>query len=128
MEDIVDPPLPEKCELNGKGRDDSFHLEGTMIFVVQLLRWSARFDIVPVEQDQVPYLVGGGLSPPLINVAMHSFLHCLQSFSGLLVYCMHPVGVKLTRRIEGSVGGSVGGDGMEFVVGVEWGHSNSHCD
>jgi len=126
MKDIVNLPFPGQCELNCKGRDDLYHLEGAMILVVQLPGGSARLDVAPVEYHQVSDLVFRGLSTQEIRVAAHSFVHCFQPFGGCLVYCMHPVGIELAGGVQGSQGGWVGGHGMESIVSVERRHPIAH--
>jgi len=122
MEDVVNFPLLGKCESNGEGGDDLFHLEGAMILVVQLPGGSARFDVAPVEHYQVPDLVLRGLGMLGVRVAAHSFVRCFQSFGGCLVYCVHPVGVGLADWVQGSQGSQVRGHRMEAVVGKERRH------
>ena len=77
MKDIVNFPLPGKGETNGKGRDDFLHLEGTMILVIQLSGWLARFDVAPVEYYQVSDLILQGLGALGVRVAAHAFMRCL---------------------------------------------------
>ena len=57
MEDIVDLPLPRQREPNHEGENDFLNLKGTMVFVVQLLRWLACFDVSAAEHYQISYLV-----------------------------------------------------------------------
>ena len=75
MENVVYLPFPGKRELNGEGGNNFFHLEVTMIFLVQFLQWPARFDVVPVEHHQVPGLVFQGLGSLGVHIATHPFLH-----------------------------------------------------
>jgi len=81
MEDIVDLPLPRQRETGGERRDDFLNLEGTMIFVVQFSRGSARFDIVSVEHNQISYLVCRRFLSVRVGVSAHSVLCSLQPSS-----------------------------------------------
>jgi len=76
MEDVVDLPFPGEGESDSKGRDDSFHLKGAMVLVVQLPRGSARFDVASVEHHQVSDLVLQDLSALGVRVVTHSFVCC----------------------------------------------------
>ena len=102
LEEVVNLPLPGKCESDGEGRDDLFHLEGAMIFVVQLFRWSTRFDVASVEHDQVPYLIFGGPGSLGVHVATYPLVCYFLSLCGFLVDSLHPVCVKFAGRVEGS--------------------------
>jgi len=109
MEDIVNLPFPGQRESNCEGQDNVFHLEGAMIFVVQLPGGSAHLDIAPVEHHQVLDLVFRWLGAPGVRVAAHSFVCRFQPFGGSLVYHMHPVGIKFAGGVQGPRGGRVGG-------------------
>jgi len=119
MEDIVNLPLPGKGEPNSEGRDDFLHLEGTIVLVVRLPEWPARFDVAPIENYQVPDLILRGLGALGVHVATHAFVRCLQSFGGLLVYRVHLVSVECAGGVQGSFGGRVGGHGVKTVVGLD---------
>jgi len=126
MEDVLNLPFSGQRESNCEGQDDFFHLEGAMVLVVQLLGGSTRLDVTSIEHYQVPDLVLPGLGSLGIHVAVHSFVHRFQPFSGRPVYRMHPVGIELAGGVQGSRGGWVGGHGIESVVGVERGHPIAH--
>ena len=102
VEDIVNLPFLGKRESDGEGQDDLFHLEGAMIFVVQLFRWSTCFDVASVEHDQVPYLIFGGLGSLGVRVATYPLVRCLLLLCGFLVDSMYQVRVKFADRVEGS--------------------------
>ena len=56
MENVVYFALAGKHESYRRWGDDFLDLEGTVIFVIHLLRGSAPFDVAPAEHHQVPYL------------------------------------------------------------------------
>ena len=72
-----------------------------MIFVVQLPRGTARFDVVAVEHYQVSYLVCGGFLSCQIGVPAHLLLCFFQPLPGLLVHGVHPVSVYLAGWVKG---------------------------
>jgi len=53
MENIVYFPFPREREADGERGNDLLDLEGAMIFVVQLFRGSARFDVAATKHYQV---------------------------------------------------------------------------
>ena len=78
MEDIVDLPLLGQRKADSERGDDLIDLERAMIFVVQLLRWSVRFDIAATKHYQVSYLVCGRFLSCWIGVPAHSLLCLFQ--------------------------------------------------
>ena len=128
MEDVVDFPFSKQGKADGEGRDNFLHLKGSVVLVVQLFRRSMRFDIAPVEHDQVPYLIHRRLDSFRVSAATHSFLHRFVFSARFLMACMHPVCVQCTRRVEGYCHGWVGCHRVESVVRVERGHAITRCD
>jgi hypothetical protein len=83
MEDVVDFPFPRQGEFDGERRNNLLDLEEAMIFVVQLPRWSAGFDVPAVEHNEVADLVHGCLPTIGVYVPAHSLLCCVQTLPGL---------------------------------------------
>jgi len=110
-----------------KRRDNFLHLEGTMIFVVQLLRWLACFNVVPTKHDQVSYLVHWRFLSCRICVLAHVFPGHFQTFSGFIVYHAYPVQVDCAGWVEGFALHWIHGYGVESVVGIERGHTVGCC-
>ena len=123
----MDLPLSGQCEADGQWGNAFLDLEGTMIFVVQLLRWSARFDVTAVEHYQVSYLICWGFCSGRVGIAAHSFLGFLEPFSEFVMYGVHPVGVYLARWVEGLGRRWAHGYWVKAIVSIEWRHTISRC-
>jgi len=119
MEDVVDFPFARQGVTDGEGRDNLLHLKGFVVLVVQLFRRSARFDVAPIEHEQVPYLIHRRLDSFRVRIAAHSLLCCFEFPARFLIDCVHPVFIQRARRVEGSCRSWVGGYRVESVVYVE---------
>ena len=106
--------------MDGHRGDDFLNWEGTMIFVVQLLRGAARLDIASAELYQVSYLICWRRFSACVCVSLHSLLGFFQSLSGHIVHRVHPVGVCRTSGVERFCRCWVHGCGVEAIVSVEW--------
>ena len=114
--------------MNGERGDDFLDLEGTMILVVQFLRGAACFDVSAAEHYQVSYSVCGGFLTPSVGIPPHSFLGCIETFSGFLVY-HHPVPVHCTSWVERFlVVRRVQGCWVESIIRIEGCYSVAHRD
>ena len=51
MKNVMDFPFAGKHESDGQRRNDLLDLEGTVILVIQFLRWTARFNVASVEHN-----------------------------------------------------------------------------
>ena len=128
MENIVYFPLAGKRDSYRERGDDFLDLEGTVIFVIQLLRGSAHSDVAPAEHHPVPYLECWGFLPRWVRISPYSFLCFFQPFSGFVVHGVHPMGVYFAGRVERLRRRWVHGHRVKAVVSVEWGHTVSRCD
>ena len=128
MKNVVYFPFARKRESYRECGNNFLDLKGTVIFVIQLLRGSARFDVAPAEHYQVPYLECWGFLPCWVRISPHSFLCFFQPFSGFVVHGVHPMGVYFAGRVERLRQRRVHGHRVKAVVSVEWGHTVSCCD
>jgi len=123
----VDLPLPGQREVNSEWGDDLLDLEGAMIFVVQLLRWSARFDVASIEYYQVSHLVCWGFLSVWVGITSHSLLCIFQPLSGFIMHGVYPMSVYFAGQVQGAYCCRVYGHWVEAIVSVEWGHTVSCC-
>jgi len=122
VENVVNLPLPRQCEADGQWGEDFLNLEGTMVFVIQFLQGTARFNVASAEHHQVPYLVCRRLLFVRVSVSAHPFLCCFQPIPGFVLYRLHAVGVYLTGRVQRFSGWWVDRCGVAPVVSVERRH------
>jgi len=127
MENVVNFPLSEKCEIYHKWGDDFLNLEGAMILVVQLLRWSVSFDFVSAEYNQVSYLVYQRFLSGWICVSVYSFFCYFQTFPRLVMYGVYPIYIDPAGEVQWFSGRWVDGHRVESIISVEREHSISYC-
>jgi hypothetical protein len=100
IEDVMYLPFPWKRKFDSKWGNGFFDLEGAMIFVVHLLRWSARLNFPTVQHYQISNLISWLFPSVWVYVPAHSLLCLLEHLSGPFVHGVYPLRVNLAGGVE----------------------------